>query len=961
MIPRGARIARGIPILRYALANIFKNKRRSLTAIVGVVLAITLITGENISVDTTANSMLLSTLEFVPVDFTIKTDNDSIPTILNALSGTKDVVRADVATQIDHPTLRKWGADDNESISLIGIRPESEDNFVEILSANYQTVQGFTGAFQVTKDGIMLQGFQADALGVGIGDAVYLETISSWFNGTGWQNETRHHNLTVSSIIDIQLGEGIQVSEGAEITETAYYLDVSFVHIGDRSVLVEALNITSSKISIPGIIFDAGGFGSENYSYYVWVDRDKFITIGDVDKTKENYVRMGRALKNSLAATGLGEGDYSIDTAPVITIIEGFNFAMMIFRMGVLAVSLPAFALGIYLSLISIEVGMTRRRRELGILKARGATSRQLFSLLFTEAVILGIIAGIIGLLLGIVVSSVFLAITPVASLFTENLYGIYISTWSIFIAVLFAIVMIIIASYRPTRRITGQPGIVMLRTRAEDELTVPYKATWDIIFIALGIFTFSLMLIMKFVSLEGLFVFLCILDLVLIVMTPLSSFFLIIGITRLLTRGSTKIYDKMSRAVKFITKDLWYIVNRNIVRNPRRTSNVCLLIAIGLAFGLVVSTYMETEYAYGERGIIGRVGGDLAVDMTYDANISFADNLTAVDGVELLTPVISLSATTGEMIRAFNSSVYYDIVEPEQVFFSEGDARQTIQKLESEDNVIINEYLADNHYLRVGDVYTTGIFYPWPTPVEYHNLSVVGIAKVMPGTGGVLAEFVSGSEIYTDLKNINISAVSQRSGSISLRFLIKVGDGYDHASVADDIRALSPSVVGVTVLEEELETLQDNPITGALYNALLLIYFFVILIITFGLGLVVYITVVEREHELAGFIARGASTKQVSSLLFGEGMTVMLVGVIIGVLTGLLAAFMINELITFVFSGIFQTIGYEVAIERVFVVSWFSLALIIITIIALVVASFAATLRVRRIKLAQALRERGG
>jgi ABC-type lipoprotein release transport system permease subunit len=130
---------------------------------------------------------------------------------------------------------------------------------------------------------------------------------------------------------------------------------------------------------------------------------------------------------------------------------------------------------------------------------------------------------------------------------------------------------------------------------------------------------------------------------------------------------------------------------------------------------------------------------------------------------------------------------------------------------------------------------------------------------------------------------------------------------------------------------------------------------------------------VVEREHELAGFIARGASTKQVSSLLFGEGMTVMLVGVIIGVLTGLLAAFMINELITFVFSGIFQTIGtfvfsgifqtigYEVAIERVFVVSWFSLALIIITIIALVVASFAATLRVRRIKLAQALRERGG
>jgi ABC-type lipoprotein release transport system permease subunit len=959
MIPRGARISRGIPILRYALTNIFRNKRRSLTAIVGVVLAITLITGENISVDTTANSMLLSTLEFVPVDFTISTDNDSIPTILNALSGTKDVVRADVASHIGYVTLRKWGSNENESVSVMGIRPESEDYFVRMLNANYQTVQGFTGGFQVAKDGIMLQGFQAEELGAGIGDAVYLETTSTWFNGTGLQNETHHYNLTVSSIIDIQLTEGIQVSEDAEITETAYYLDVSFVHIEDRSVLVEALNITS--IEIPDPIIGIGSYGSENYSYYVWVDRDKFITIGNVDKTKENYVRMGRALKNSLAATGMAEDDYSIQTAPVIMIIEGFNFAMMLFRMGVLAVSLPAFALGIYLSLISIEVGMTRRKRELGILKARGATSRQLFTLLFTESIILGIIAGIIGLLLGIVASSVFLAITPVASLFTENLYGIYISTWSIVVAVLFAIIMIIIASYRPTKRIAGQPGIIMLRTRAEDELAVPYKATWDLIFIGLAIFTFSLMLIMKYVSLEGLLVFLCILDLVLIVMTPLSSFFFIIGITRLLTRGSTKIYDKMSRAVKFITKDLWYIVNRNIVRNPRRTSNVCLLIAIGLAFGLVVSTYMETQHAYEERVIIGRVGGDLAVDMTYDANLSFADNLTGVDGVELLTPVITLSTTTGETIRAFNSSAYYDIVEPEQIFFSEGDARQTIQKLDGEDNVIINEYLANNQYLRVGDIYTTGIYYPWPTPVEYRNFSVVGIAKVMPGMGGILPVFVSNSEIYVDLKYINTSAVSQRSGSISLRFLIKVSDGYDHASVADDIRALSPSVVGVSVLEDELKSLQENPIEGALYNALLLIYFFVILIITFGLGLVVYMTVVEREHELAGFIARGASTKQVSSLLFGEGMTVMLVGIIIGLITGLIAAFMINELITFIFSGIFQSVGFEVAIERVFVVSWFSLALIIITIIALVVASFAATLRVRRINLAQALRERGG
>ncbi len=99
--------------------------------------------------------------------------------------------------------------------------------------------------------------------------------------------------------------------------------------------------------------------------------------------------------------------------------------------------------------------------------------------------------------------------------------------------------------------------------------------------------------------------------------------------------------------------------------------------------------------------------------------------------------------------------------------------------------------------------------------------------------------------------------------------------------------------------------------------------------------------------------------------MLFGEGLTIIIVGVIIGIITGILAAFMINELISFVTSNgggpdAFLYLNADVVIERSFVVSWLTLVLILITILALVIAGLVATLKVKRIDVAKALRERG-
>ncbi|MCK5548318.1 MAG: FtsX-like permease family protein, partial [Thermoplasmata archaeon] len=491
-------------------------------------------------------------LDVVPVDFLVSTNNESYDEIIDALK-VQDVTHVEVTTQIEYMDFGKWGTNDTTYGSLYGLRPGAEDYLVKILSAAYIMVEDITGDFNLTSGGIVLQDYQADELGVDVGDTIYLTYTSYWWNGTDSQEETRYHNMTVSGIVTFQL---------IETFGYVYNEPFSFFHIDDRSTIIEALNYTSPFYGIPDPDpFAPGYIYFSNYTFYVWADRDKLIAAGDIEKTKENYVIMERTLRNSLSNV-LPSSEFSIETSPVILIMSGFDLFLMMLRLVFLGISLPAIALGVYLSLISIEVGMTRRNRELGILKARGATKGQLFGLLLTESLILGIIAGAIGLLLGVVASKIFLTLTPVASYFVENVYGIYISTTSLIIAVLFSIILIMIASYRPAKRITSQPGVEMLRYNPEGEVKTPYRPTIDILFVGIAVFTFALMFIVRSLSSGdmSMFAFLCMLNLALIFLTPISVFCFIIGVTRLLTRSTTKIYDMMSRAVKFITKDLWYI-----------------------------------------------------------------------------------------------------------------------------------------------------------------------------------------------------------------------------------------------------------------------------------------------------------------------------------------------------------------------------------------------------------------
>ncbi|MFQ6060124.1 MAG: ABC transporter permease [Thermoplasmata archaeon] len=917
---------------RYAVQSVFRNRRRTLAAIIGVLLAITLVAGENIAIDSTASSVLKQMMDSVAYDFegTSYTNREFI-NASNALSAVTNVEAVEPIVELGQVQICEWGYNGSENIS-------------------FADVKAISSTFHAVADRF---GFQSDP-SVPSGQIVITEDLAEWLEvGPGDQLTLRYTIYAGPEPAHYFLNFTVAKVAYMKEEEETFVIRPSFIFA--NTILVNLADLET-------IISDFGLEDSEHLSlssfYFIWVDRDAVVRPGDPSKTDELLHRMQRELNNA-------GSDYSITVheSSLGYIIQVFNMWLTIYRAIFLALALPAIVLGLYLGIIGAELGLSERRREIGILKARGATDRQVFGLLIIEAIILGVIAGVLGIFFGALTSNLFSVLVPYGK--APSVLEMTITEFTVVFAIILAVLLLMFSTYRPAKRVSALPVAESLQKYSKEEAAVQYKPTRDLIFIGLAAFTYSSLLLLRHTEPGGspVWIALCFIGLFVMVLTPFAPFFLIIGLTSFLTRISTRIYDWTSRITKVFTKDLYDIVNKNIVRNPKRASNVCVLIAMGLGFGIIVSTMGETQEAYLERSLVAEIGGDL-IFHAWSVNHSFAEDVREVQGVSQVTECTNVKARFGISnpdLWVINHTSYWQVVHPDSYFFKEGDPRTVISSLGGYGNVIINENLASSEYLRVNDRITVEVenWYFDPEgnmhhspPIDY-EFTVIGIVKILPGFGTAGAGIFDGGSIFVDFSTLNETTF----GNQSFNFIVDVSAGENPSAVGDRIEeSFRKYIAELRVYEEELKKAKSDPFTGALFNFLLIEFAFALLIIGIGLGLIMFVAATEREGEFASIMSRGASSKQVAGLLLGEAVTIIVIGVVIGIATGLLTAYVFNELIGFGVQG-----GAPGALERPLVVSYQTLALISATIVVLIVASLLASLKIRRMKLAQALRKRGG
>jgi putative ABC transport system permease protein len=649
------------------------------------------------------------------------------------------------------------------------------------------------------------------------------------------------------------------------------------------------------------------------------------------------------------------------------------------YRVEMLAYSVPVIAVGFYLGMVGIELTMGQKRRVLGILKSRGANDRQILTSLMVEALVLGIIAGIAGLILGVLVSRVFLTAIPgVKNIATApDFFSLNISTFSVFSAMFFAVILMLLASIRPAKRLVKAPVVESMRRYSAAGEEKRYRPAIDIILICFAVFAYIVVaeINLKYVDpaeMGSLFTFLTIAGFLIgIVWLPFSPFILMFSLTRLFTRGTDKVYKFFSRILKPFAGNLWDVIHKNIMRNPKRVSGVSIIIALALGFGVFLTTMIGTTMHGQELEVRALIGADLKVD-SMDENLTFERDLEEIEGVEEVVPVnwlhgdfLSADDFLDARITLFNASLYRRHVEVPDYYFLEGAAGEAFDKLGKGIYVIIGEEIAQYYSLEIGSVIhidsiiTFSDYYRRDAELNlrYNSLTVAGIVRALPGLEAHRwDEHHWGDQIYMDYSSIETPISTIDTG---WHFLVDVEKGKDPTLVETAIQARFPlEIREIRNLDSEISKVRNDMSSRSTLYIMLINIGFLLILITVGLALVLFIAISERKNELATIIARGAETKQVAVLVVGEALSITLVGVIVGVFSGLFTAYTFNKILS---TNTLFGFGEATMSGRPLIIEWYVVLIVIFAVLILLFTSLLAAYRAKKIKVHQALRIRGG
>src|SRR2546425_2779775 len=907
-------------LLRYAVADVLRSRRRTVTAILGVLLAVTFIAGTFIAIDSSTRATLDGILSSYSADIQFQALPGNATQMREAVEAIPGVNSAAAWRYAQFSELESVSSAGSTYAQALGVEP---GHFPSIL--NGMTITA--GSLSLPRGTIALSEDAARQLNVTVGGTASFLFRS--YDATGNQTVTRL-NVTIGGVFRIPASSGY----------VFYAPATSLVHIGDVGWYEQQLGIPYGGNSVQGEI---------------QVNRDRFLDPYDLAASQRNLARLDRQVNEVLAPF---QGQVTIDN--VANAINNFATIITIQRIIYLALSTPVLLLGVSLGAIGVDLGHAERRRELAVLKTRGATPRQLVGLLLVEAALGGAIAAIVGLVAGVGLSRLLLTFVSPFSAPTAPRYEVVVLTPStVVIVTILSVIFMAITSIRSARRTARIPIVETLRYYAPGETRIQYRPWVDILLITLAIVTYGMVLYTR-ANQQDLFTFL--IGALFSIILPFTPIFLIVGTTRLLTRSTGRVYEWTARVCKPFAKNLYYVISKNLRRNPRRSANVAVIIALGIAFGMFILVTFSSQLAYQERQGRAAVGADLALDAP-PLDSAFAANLTALPEVAGVTRVMNVPASPPYYyanVYALDPATYFAVTNPEPWYFRGIGPDAARQVLATPGQVLVTETYLQDAFLAVGDrlrfeapVYN-GTNYTGTVVV---NTTIGGTVRGLPGT--TYYAFGLPSAIYGSVDTFGPLLGPQPSpppvpGYGGQRFLVALRAGTDWRTAKADILALGAS--GVSVAAEQIDQLRSNPVFRAFFGFIELEMAFMVVILTAGLGVILYAATLERDVELAAIRARGASGWQTAGLLIGEAASIMLIGLLVGAGIGTLAAFLSTS---FISAGP-GTAG-ESLVPVLFIFPPEALLLLVLAPAAMLLTSFAVTFRITRMDIGRVLKLRGG
>jgi len=528
--------------------------------------------------------------------------------------------------------------------------------------------------------------------------------------------------------------------------------------------------------------------------------------------------------------------------------------------LGFAAVSLFVSA---FLIFNTFAIIVSQRIRELALLRAVGASIRQIRSMIIGEALVLSVIATLLGILAGMGVAKGIVAIFNAAGAAFPSA-SLILSTRTVIVSTIVGVIVTLSAAIVPALRASRIPPVAAMRPELGfDALQKNKRLAVGSITTGIGLVLFSVGVFGQPGGTSGT-----------LGLSAVGAILLFIGIASLSTTLAARASRVISRVLPLPLRPMTRSVpgrlgSRNAQRTPRRTASTASALMIGLALVSTVSVVASS----GRASLTERLQGSVTADFFVSNGpgnfqglpVSFSERLSALTELSAVSPFRAASAQVNgdtKQIGAVRGSAFGELVD---IDLTSG----SVESLD-EGKILLHRDPARDYAVDVGD--TLSIL--WLNGTE-QQIEVGGIYDDATIAGNWL---------------VGLSTLQAVSTASPTDFFIgaKIADGVsiEDARAAVEEVALDFPSAEVQDQAEFQQSQEDrlNQLLTIIYGLLVIS----IAIAVLGIANTMALSVFERTREFGLLRAVGMSKRDLKRSVRWEAVIVAVFGASLGIFVGI-------------------------------------------------------------------------
>jgi len=566
-------------------------------------------------------------------------------------------------------------------------------------------------------------------------------------------------------------------------------------------------------------------------------------------------------LASRLSAT-LGPG-YEIADADEVAQESGGTVQQFVglFNAALLGFAAVGLVVGGFIIVNTFTILVAQRTRELGLLRAVGASREQVLGSVIGEAALVGVLASIAGLAAGAALAGLLLRLVERFGLDVPD-SGTVLLGRTVVVAIAVGLLVTVGSAVFPALRAARTPPVAAIQDVVRPApLALARRAVVGAVLLVVGI---GVLVAGMVVDPSGV-----VARVVVIGLGAVSAF---LGVVVLLAVVARPMVRVAGWPVARVLAMSGLLARRNAMRNPRRTAATASALVVGLSLVCLVAIFAASTKASLRDAVVDGIKADfvLTTDQLTPLSSEVAARVRQLPDVEAASGIrlgqIAVDGAT-EFVVGVDADSLDQLIDLD---VSEGSTDGL-----AEGELLVQEREASDHHVSVGDQLT---------------VNFPGVGFVTEGVGGVYRQqnFIGGFPVPTFL--VDRGRFETNLGGTQRDSLVYVKARPGHiedarrqleASLGDDF----PNIQVQT--RSEFGDRQEQTVDRfvAVLVALLLLSEVIAIL---GIVNTLYLSVYERTRELGLLRVVGMSRRQVGTMVRGEAVIMAVIGGVVGVAVGI-------------------------------------------------------------------------